>query len=520
MLATAAATIGFLGLPYARQIANKKLVPVANAKLGVNLAGIVDWSTEFALVDLFKQSRAWYVEGKDTSDSGLTLDADGWVTQLPLGSKASTIISSLDNSHFPNGDYMILYEGEGDISVPNHLKKSAKAGQIMVNIDATKNLFRLDITKTNPYNYIKNIRVVPAAQVHSYQQNRWSAHFLARWKGIACLRFMDVMQTNNSLQTNWQNRPKPTDASFTSKGVPVEWLIDLANQLHCDAWFCMPHMADDDYIKQFATMVKANLKPNLKVYIEYSNEVWNGSFAQQIYASQQGLRLQLSSQPSEAGWRYTALRSTQIFSIWATVFGGAQQLVRVLATQAVYDEVAKQILGFKLPNGKVAADDADVLAVANYVGLSVSHSLENGLNDTIVADWHLDKLFKHLNEIELPDRQNSMVANKKMADDYGLKLVAYEAGQHLTGYAGAQDNDKLTALFLQANADARMGMLYSKSLGLWQQIGGDLMCAYNSIGLWSKWGSWGLLQYDDVKPTPKFKAVIDWANARGQKMRL
>lgn len=520
LLATTAATVtSFFGLGAIKQVLNKKVTPTANAKLGINLASVADWGSEFPFIDIFKQSRIWFVDGK-SSGLNLQLDADGWLMQLPLGVVASTIISSLDNSHFPAGNYVILYDGEGVIKVPNHLYKSTKPGRIELNVDGKKAIFKLDVSKINPQNYIKNIRVVSAAQESSVQLTRWNPNFLARWQGIACLRFMDMMLTNNSLQTSWQSRPKPTDASFAPKGLPVEWLIDLANTLNCDAWFCLPHMADDDYVKQFASMVKTNLKPHLKAYIEYSNEVWNSGFEQHRYASQQGLQLNLSNHPSEAAWRYTALRSTQIFSIFSNVFGNTQHVVRVLATQAVYWDVAKQILSFKLPNGRIAAEYADVLAAANYVGLAVSHKLENGLNDTIVADWSLEKLFEHLNSIELPDRQKSMVANKKMADEYGLRLVAYEAGQHCVGYADAVNNDKLTTLLLQANADNRMGELYSKSLRLWQQIGGDLTCSYCSIATWSKWGSWGLQQYLDEPPSAKLSAVVNWANAVGQKMKL
>ena len=110
--ATAAAVTGLFGLVAARQLGNKPLInkpiannkvqPTANARLGINLAGVVDWGTEFPFVDLFKQSRAWFVEGQGAAN--LMLDADGWVSQLPLGVAASTIISSLDNGHFLSGD--------------------------------------------------------------------------------------------------------------------------------------------------------------------------------------------------------------------------------------------------------------------------------------------------------------------------------------------------------------------------------------------------------------------------------
>jgi len=108
----------------------------------------------------------------------------------------------------------------------------------------------------------------------------------------------------------------------------------------------------------------------------------------------------------------------------------------------------------------------------------------------------------------------------KVAKQFKLNLVAYEAGQHLVGYDGAENNEKLTKLLMRANADKRMGALYTKYLDYWTNVGGDLICMYNSVGPWSRWGSWGLLQHtkNNGKDSPKFKAVIEWAKSRGQLM--
>jgi hypothetical protein len=509
MLATAA-TAALFGLGAARQ--SKQAAPAANARLGINLASIADWGTEFPFVDLFKQSRAWFVDGGDAAS--LQLDAHGWISQLPVGKAASTIISALENSHFPTGDYVILYEGEGEIAVPFHTVKSSKPGRLVVNVDGKNGLFRLDITKTNPQHYINNIRVIPKQFEASYQQNPWQPHFLKCWQGVASIRFMDFMATNNSMQMSWGDRPQQSDASYANKGVPLELMIDLANRLNTEPWFCMPHLADDDYIKQFATIVKANLKPSLRAWVEYSNEVWNGGFQQNTYAAKQGLALKFAEQPWEAAWKYNAHRSLQIFNIWTQVFGSHDRFVRVLASQAANTGVAEQVLSFEQ-----AAKQADVLAIAHYVGFSVQPALVDGLSENIVAGWSLEQVFAHINKNVLPQCEAWLSANKKVANQYGLKMVAYEAGQHLVGYAGSENNEKLTQLLLQANADARMGEVYSKALAMWQRVGGDLICAFNSVGGWSKWGSWGLLQYSNEQ-TPKFKATIDWANARGQKMRL
>jgi hypothetical protein len=52
------------------------------------------------------------------------------------------------------------------------------------------------------------------------------------------------------------------------------------------------------------------------------------------------------------------------------------------------------------------------------------------------------------------------------------------------------------------------------------EVGGDLFCHFSSVGRWTKWGSWGLLQFYDDPPTPKFKAVMEWAKELGQDVRI
>jgi len=514
-LATAAA--GVFGIGVARQKISKKAIPASNARFGINLSGIAYWTSEFPFVDLFKQSGEWFVEGKQTADSGLVLDANGWVTQLPLGVVASSIVSAFDGSHFPSGDYVILYDGEGVIKVPNHVHKSAKPGRIIVHVNGQKGIFRLDISKINPQNYLKNIRVIPLSQENTYEKNRWNPAFLKRWQGVACLRFMDYMQTNFSQKVTWADRAQPSDASFARKGVPLEWLVDLANQLNCDAWFCMPHKADDNYIKQSAIYVKDHLKPELRAWVENSNEVWNGGFQQYHDAAAAGMQLKLAEDSGQAALRYYGYRSVQIFKIWADVFQGNQRLVRVLASQAAYAPSAEVILSFK-----DTAAHADVLAIAPYLSFNVPAKDENGLNDQVVSQWSLNQLFEYLNKISLPESIQWMINNKKIADAYGLKLVAYEAGQHLVGVGGGESNENLNELLYKANADARMGEIYSKSLAAWTQMGGDLTCSYFSVGTWSKWGNWGLLQRYDDNPasSPKFTANINWAISRGQKMAI
>jgi len=90
-----------------------------------------------------------------------------------------------------------------------------------------------------------------------------------------------------------------------------------------------------------------------------------------------------------------------------------------------------------------------------------------------------------------------------------VRLVAYEGGQHLAGHGGAENNEKLTQLFHAANHHPGMRDLYLEDLRNWQDAGGDLFCVLSSMGRYSKWGSWGLLEYagQDPKTAPKYQAV-------------
>lgn len=495
-------------------------IPAANARLGVNLSGISDWNSEQPFVDFFAMSREWISQSGTGWGTGpqLALDEHGWIKEMPEGVRATRIICSLDKGQYPGGEYVILYDGEGEFKTPFPAAQIVKreAGRLELLVNPKKGMFAIDLVRTNPKNYVRNIRVIAPGFEATYKESPWHPEFLKRWSGISCIRFMDFMATNNSKQVNWVDRPKIGDAGYSTKGVPLEILVDLANRLESDAWFCIPHQANDDYVLQFAQYVKTNMKPNLRAWVEYSNETWNGMFQQSQYASQMGQQLKLADKPWEAAWRYTAYRSVEIFKILDSIYAGQKSLVKVLPSQAASAYTSEQIVSFN-----EAAKYADALAIAPYVSFNVMPQ-GGEINEKVVENWNLDQLFNYLNRVSLPESAKWIVESKKIADKYGLMLVGYEGGQHLVGIAGVENNNKLNALFFDANADKRMGDIYAKNLADWQKAGGDLMCTFNSVNEWNKWGYWGLLRtrFENPKDSPKFNAVIQWAKSRGQKMSL
>jgi hypothetical protein len=296
----------------------------------------------------------------------------------------------------------------------------------------------------------------------------------------------------------------------------VELLCDLANRLAADPWFCLPHEADDDYVREFAMLVKAKLAPDRKVYIEYSNEVWNSQFRQHRYAGERGQALGLAEKSWEAAWRYTARRSVETFAIWEGVFGGRERLVRVLAAQAGNPYVAGQILDWQ-----EAARQADVLAIAPYLSMNIP-AQGGKLTAEQVAAWPVEQFLDYVSTNALPESLRWMREHQKIARAHGLRLVAYEAGQHFVGVAGGENHAGLTKLLQAANAHPRMHELYTRYYAGWEAANGDLLCHFSSVGQWSKWGSWGLLQYadDDPRSSPKFMATMEWARKLGQPVKV
>jgi hypothetical protein len=517
---TLARVVGVLRMGLWLLIACVSWFPSAQARpaFGINLAGPADWNTELPFVDVFRLSREW-ISQKEGDGWGkgpkLELDERGWVKRLAAGCFAETPLCTIDGGHYPSGEWTVSWEGEGEIELSKGKVVSSTTGKLVVEIDSRGGGFFLRLRATQPENPVRNIRVLmPGFSATEVAKNPWHPKFLARWHNVACLRFMDFQETNNSQQHRWSERPRLDDATFTRCGIPIELLCDLANRLEADAWFCIPHEADDDYVIEFARLVESKLDPRRKVYVEYSNEVWNSQFKQSQYAAEQGRKLGLADKSWEAAWRYTARRSAEIFRIWEEVGGGRERLVRVLPAQAANSHVAGQIAAWN-----DAAKNADALAIAPYISVIIPPD-GKGVTAAEVATWSVDRLLDYAETNALPECARWMRENKKVADQYGLKLVAYEAGQHFVGVAGGENHEGLTRLLQAANASPRMAAIYEKYFAAWEASGGDLLCHFSSVGQWSKWGSWGLLQFSDDDPTqsPKFGATQQWARKLGQKV--
>ncbi|OGC91551.1 MAG: hypothetical protein A2W25_03680 [candidate division Zixibacteria bacterium RBG_16_53_22] len=484
----------------------------ANSPLGTNLSSVVDWSTEWVFVDTFKMSRTWISQktGSGWGQGGaLNLDSNGWVKSLQPGQSADAPMQWRGNASGSPGKYLVLYDGEGALRFSGSASVvKATPGRIVLDINPKNREggFFLKITSTNPSNYIRNIRVIRPGFETTYQTQPFHPLFLNRIRKFKVLRFMNWQKITDSPLINWSDRTTPDTYTQTgSSGVALEYMIDLANMLNADPWFSMPHQASDDFVRQFARMVKDRLSPNLKVYIEYSNEIWNGQFQQSRYAAQQGLALGLSARSAEAQLRYQSRRSLEIFDIWAQVFGSTDRLVRVLATQAANIWSTTTVLDWN--NARLKAD---AVAIAPYFcGVA-------GRGDvTAILAMTEDQLLNYCsNEITVTvkgwmDSQYAAISSR------GLDMIAYEGGQHLVGVGANQNDQQLTEFFMSVNRHPRMKELYTTYLNQWKAAGGGMFVNFISVNASGKFGSFGTLEYQDQDPAtaPKYQALMEFIAA-------
>ncbi len=520
--------------------------PNHGSPLGSNLDGVVDWSTSYTFVDAMKQSRDWITQDTDggvwdTGDEAcLDRDDNGYLRSLapvlsnpgcssPSYNAVATLFSFGDLAgHYPSGRYIVSYDGNATISYHFAAQKNlalSQPGRDVVDVDASQGGWMMRLTAIDTAIPPRAIHVwMPGFDEHSGPAQLFHPDFLALVRRNRVLRFMDWMNTNNSGQQEFAQRPRLDDVRWTTGGgVPLEMMVELANRLDADPWFTMPHRASDDYLTRFAQRVHALLQTNRRVYVEYSNEVWNGQFTQSAYAAAMGSAAYgnvASAYERQLSWY--GQRSAQTCELWKSAWGSqASRITCVLGAQAANAWTQQQAADCPLwtAGAPCTAHGLDAVAIAPYIG---GYLGSPSTQDTVAA-WSLDTLFDELTVGgalaggpgggALALSAGWIDAHRSVAAARGLHLVSYEGGQHLVGYSGAENNAALTALFTGANRDARMGTVYASHLAQWRDHGGELFMHFTASGGYDKWGSWGAVEYIDTPATPKQQALLQFIAA-------
>jgi hypothetical protein len=396
------------------------------------------------------------------------------------------------------GDFICRYQGSGVVDVAGAATNvTTAAGTVKFSVAPTYpngSPVRLSWT-VDPSNYIRNMdcREASASTTASI-----APEFLSAASNFKVVRFMKWQPaTEGNWPVTWATRNKPGDGDFTGKdGVPVELIVDAANQLNADPFVTIPWNADNDYITRFATYVRDNMAPGHQVYVETSNEVWNWVYPVATQSCNEAkaeglLSAEGTGAPGCLGERY-AERTRQVMAIWSNVFAGQMnRLVRVFAWQHVQPYWSDKLLAYQDTYKSV-----DALATAPYFGHEAP---------TWTAGQSLDTIMNTLLPTKVDEAVSFGVEQKAVAQKYGLRYVTYEAGQHVV----LPDNQ---ALLQQIELDPRMYGLYKRFIGGWQSKVGDTLTLFNLTGGFIGGGQWGMWQYagQPVAATPKMQAVRDF----------
>lgn len=521
--------------------------------VGMGLASVTDWSTQLPFLDLMKTARPWIGHkpgqwgGMELAEleAGGHLDAQGWPKEMP---RALSSIGTLILTDMPKeatslaGRYVLRYEGRGVIEVSGRAERVRYGtGQVSFDYTPGPGSVEIRIQRINRTDPPRNITVRHA----DAGAGRFNPAWTSQLGPFTTLRFMDWMETNDSQLSRWEDRPLVDHVTW-APGVPVEVMVELANSLEKDAWFNIPHLADDAFVRAFATLVRDTLDPALKVYVEFSNEVWNWQFEQARWAD--GTARSRWGENDKWMQAY-GLRAAEVAAIWSEVFEGQEaRLVNVISSQTGWLGLEIEALTAPLAVAEGLAppvDAFDAYAVTGYFGgilgledrealvkgwlaeslreaeaRATAEGLEGQAARDFIARHRFDLAFERAGR-ELTDGALSGDPADTLTDllgrvwpyhaavarANGLDLIMYEGGTHVVGIGGQVEDRELTEFFHAFNYAPQMGALYQMLLKGWTAVGGQLFLAYSDVYNPTKWGSWGALRHLDDE-NPRMSALV------------
>ena len=301
-------------------------------------------------------------------------DTNGW----PLGDGAIIVWEGAEPSTM-RGTYRLAFRGRAEVTAQGTAAEFFVNGVSVGNTlpagmgwDATVNVTTADVTIV-PVNilflYFRNTRreagdptATGVSEVKLMRPRvvggtepqplgaRYDEGTRRAFRRYNALRWISNFETERV----WSDRVLPAYSSHRGGGTLRHWelMVLLANETGKDLFACLPHRADDDYVRRVAKLLRygsdgvnpydapqANpvfppLNSNLRAYVERGNEIWNFSFSQGPENAADGerevqtattngviLNFDGRNRTGDQFYRWHALRSLQMSEIFREVWG-------------------------------------------------------------------------------------------------------------------------------------------------------------------------------------------------------
>jgi len=349
--------------------------------------------------------------------------------------------------------------------------------------------------------------------------------YLACLKSAAfsTIRFMGVLGINNNVEwgkdhtkaQSWSDRKLPADAAAEAieplnkkDGWPWEYPIQLCNQANMDLWINIPVAANDDYIRQLAVLIKTNLKPNLNIYLEHANEVWNFGFmqyawnkaraAEEVQAGNVQYDYDHPTANREDVWgqRRHAQKVKDAVDIFSGIFGKSEVNHRIRGVLAgVTPDPDGFFIGGRLTGmlEYLQAVDGDPKNYIYAISLPVYYGGKGASGEANTGNLSVDELITNM-QAAIASTKADRVAMVALARKYELPggFCAYEGGPDIGGGSRVNIANRIRAI-----RDPRQRDLYRANFaaGFWD-LGGNLAMQFTLASSYNRFGAWGLT--DDV----------------------
>jgi PA14 domain len=368
----------------------------------------------------------------------------------------------------------------------------------------------------------------------------FTAEFKSMLSNFTAIRFMDYLATLSNEQVAWSDRVKPGDWSqfqptngygYQGKGGSWEYLVELANETGKDVWINIPLNASDAYVTSLAQLlaygsdgtnpygapqaapVYPPLNTNLRVYVEYSNEIWNDNFLQHqqmrtitsnmVAAGTAPLAYDGTTSSTILYQRAIAERLKEISDLFRGVWGDQAMLTRIrpvlefeYGDAGSYGQTGLNYLEDYYDNADGTSHVANPTPINTYLWGAGAGWYATVNNDGASS---LSAIYQSGLSMSVPQ---TTISDANLVRAFGLHVAGYEGGFYVGNNAGSTSPSQL-ALQLSANYVSAATGFEQQTVNLFYHYGGELPFYFNAVG--STYGIVGPTLHE--QDTPKLAGI-------------